>query len=420
MSPGGRPLLFRGVDRAAFAVALVARLRDAGVRVSGSGLAALVRALEVLTLSTRPELYWAARLTLVNRADDLPAFDSVFAGVFGCATVPLGAQMPQQLPQPGPVSGMAGADGAVIEAGATLPWITRGATVTAVGDTDSDSTTPEVLPSRLVARADEPFDRFDPEDLRLLGSWLEAATAHWPSRSSLRREVNRHGKRIDLRRTIKASRDTGWEVMTLARTRPRRRPRRVVLICDVSRSMQPYVTIYLHLMRAVALRRAGMRPEVFAFSTSLTRLTAVLSHRSPEVALQRANAKVADRYGGTRLGHSISALLVPPHGSALRDAVVVIASDGWDSEPPEVLDRALARLRSRAALLIWLNPRAAQRDFRPLAGSMAVALPYCDLLLPAHSLAGLRELFVVLAAPEAPHLPCLLNAHVRRGRRTEK
>ncbi|MGH3563967.1 MAG: vWA domain-containing protein, partial [Mycobacterium sp.] len=240
--------------------------------------------------------------------------------------------------------------------------------------------------------------QFDPEDLRLLGSWLEAAAARWPHRRSLRRELSHRGKRIDLRRTIKASRTTGWEMVALARTRPRQHPRRVVLVCDVSRSMQPYATIYLHLMRAAALRQAGVRPEVFAFSTSLTRLTAVLSHRSPEVALQRANAKVADRYGGTRLGRSIASLLAPPHGNALRDAVVIIASDGWDSDPPDVLDHALARVRRRAALLIWLNPRAAHRGFRPLAGSMAVALPYCDLFLPAHSLAGLRELFFALAS----------------------
>jgi uncharacterized protein with von Willebrand factor type A (vWA) domain len=161
--------------------------------------------------------------------------------------------------------------------------------------------------------------------------------------------------------------------------------------------MQPYATIYLHLMRATALRRAGIRPEVFAFSTSLTRLTAVLSHRSPEVALARANAKVTDRYGGTHLGRSVAGLLSLPHGNALRGAVVIIASDGWDADPPQVLERALARVRRRAELLVWLNPRASHRDFQPLAGSMAAALPYCDLFLPAHSLREIQQLFTLLA-----------------------
>ena len=150
----------------------------------------------------------------------------------------------------------------------------------------------------------------------------------------MRREPHRHGKRIDLRATMKQSSATGWETMRVARTAPVTHPRRVVLMCDVSRSMQPYATIYLHLMRAAALRQSGIRPEVFAFSTSLTRLTAALSHRSAEVALARANAKVTDRYGGTRVGHCVGELLSAPHGNALRGAVVIIASDGWDSDPP--------------------------------------------------------------------------------------
>lgn len=165
--------------------------------------------------------------------------------------------------------------------------------------------------------------------------------------------------------------------------------------------MQPYATIYLHLMRAAALQRpsgATIRPEVFAFSTALTRLTSVLSHRSAEVALERANAKVGDRYGGTHLGRSVAALLAAPHGSALRGAIVLIASDGWDADPPEVLGHAMARLRRRAHRVVWLNPRAAATDYQPLAGSMAAALPYCDLFLPANTLACVRELLVAIDA----------------------
>ena len=172
--------------------------------------------------------------------------------------------------------------------------------------------------------------------------------------------------------------------------------------------MQPYAAIYLHLMRAAAVRRTTIAPEVFAFSTSLTRLTPVLSHSSAEVALARANVKVVDRYGGTHLGHSVAALLSAPHGNALRGAVVVIASDGWDSDPPEALAHAMARLRRRAALVVWLNPRAATHGFQPLAGSMAAALPYCDVFMPAHSLTGLRALFDVLSSRPAP------TKHVRR------
>ena len=297
------------------------------------------------------------------------------------------------------VPGLSRAQGTTLDGGG-LPWTTRPMSITAADATQDEPgvNVPDVLPSRLVARVDDAFETFDDADLRLIGSWLEQASAHWPRRRSLRREPSRHGTRIDMRHTMRASRTTGWETMRLVRSHRRHRPRRVVLLCDVSRSMQPYATIYLHLMRAAALHRSTVAPEVFAFSTSLTRLTPVLSHRSADVALARANARVVDRYGGTHLGRSVAALLGTPQGSALRGAVVIIASDGWDSDPPEVLDHAMARLRRRAELIAWLNPRAAAEGYLPLAGSMACALPYCDLFLPAHSLTGLQELFDRLAA----------------------
>jgi uncharacterized protein len=395
------PTLLRGVDRAAFAVALVAVLRARGVAVSASGPAGFVAALAQSWPRSRTELYWAARLTLVNRAEDLARFDAAFGAVFGGAA--LGVDPPSRkssltgaaTPAPGsPVAGGPVADGG------GLPWTTRPASVVAAESsysTETEVALPDLLPSRLAARADEAFETFDDGDLRLIGGWLERAVTRWPRRRSLRHEPSRHGRRIDLRQTMRASRGTGFQLAELAHTRRRQRPRRVVLLCDVSRSMQPYVTIYLHLMRAVAMRRSTLRPEVFAFSTSLTRLTPVLAHRSAEVALVRANDRVGDRYGGTHLGRSLAALLGGPHGNALRGGVVVIASDGWDADGPEVTERAMARLRRRADMVIWLNPRAAARDYRPLAGSMAAALPYCDVLLPAHSLTGLRALFDQLA-----------------------
>jgi uncharacterized protein with von Willebrand factor type A (vWA) domain len=395
-------MLLRGADLAAFAAALVARLRGVGVLVSANGPASFVQALRQLVPDTTSALYWAARLTLVNRMEDLLAFDAVFAAVFGAAR-PDGPTGPEPLlPIPGPKTPAAGTvqrAGRPSGAGSQkLPRATRAVTDDG-GAAQASVLVPDLLPSRLAALADEPFDRFDPEDLRLLGSWLEATVARWPRRRTMRFEPSPGGKRIDLRATMNASRATGWEAVILARTRRRRRPRRVVLVCDVSRSMQPYAAVYLHLMRAAALRQAGIRPEVFAFSTSLTRLTSVLSHRSAEVALERANAKVTDRYGGTFIGRSVGALLAPPHGNALRGAVVIIASDGWDADPPDVLAHAMPRLRRRAELLVWLNPRAAQSEFQPLAGSMAAAMPYCDLFLPAHSVTGLRELLFALANP---------------------
>lgn len=403
------PLLLRGIDLAAFAAALAARVRAAGVSVSASGQGGFVQALQQLAPETTSDLYWAARLTLVNRMEDLRAFDAVLQEVFGSvqagdtrspeSVLPIAGSKTPAAPAVGIVQPAVGSSGAGAEN--LVPWAIR-AVPERDAAPDAGVLLPDLLPSRIVALADESFDQFNANDLRVLGSWLEASVPRWPRRRSLRFETSPNGKRIDLRATMNASRRTGWESVNLARTRPRRRPRRVVLVCDVSRSMQPYAAMYLHLMRATVLRQAGIRPEVFAFSTSLTRLTPVLSHRSAEVALQRANEKVTDRYGGTFIGRSIGGLLAPPHGNALRGAVVIIASDGWDSDPPDVLGHAMARLRRRAKLLVWLNPRAAHHEFQPLAGSMAAALPHCDLFLPANSLNGLRELLLALASRELP------------------
>lgn len=390
-------LLLRGVDLAAFAVAMVARLRAGGVQVASSGPADFVAALRCSAPTSRTRLYWTARLTLVDRADDLEPFDRVFAAVFADAVLGLD---PVSL-RPGPAGATvpdAGTPAGGQGRGTGVPWITRPVAVAPPGHGPGPALAlPDPLPSPFAGNADQPFDTFDAEDLRLLAAWLEQAVTSWPQRRSMRARIHSHGRRVDLRETTRRSRATGWEPVAPIRTRSRLRTRPVVLVCDVSRSMAPYATVYLHLLRAAALRRAGVRTEVFACATTLTRLTAVLGHRSPEVALQRANAAVVDRYGGTHLGRSLAALVSGPRGNVLRGAVVVVASDGWDSDPPEVLDRALVRLKRRARALVWLNPRAAQSGFAPLTGAMAAALPHCDLFLPAHSLTGLRELFTALA-----------------------
>ncbi|MGY4101192.1 vWA domain-containing protein [Nocardia sp. R16R-3T] len=397
-----RAALLRGVDLAAFAVAVVARLRRGGVAVAPSGPALYVQALRRMAPRSRTELYWATRLTLVDRMQDLTAFDAVFAAVFADAV--LGVDPPSRTHGPpaehASAPGITGCRGQPRQGG-EVPWATLPSATGADRSTEQDVVLPDVLPSRFAAREQEPFARFDPDDLRTVGAWLEQASAHWPQRSSRRYENHPHGKRIDFRATMRNSRRTGWESAVLVRTRPRGRPRRIVMICDVSRSMQPYSAIYLHLMRAAMQRRSPDRPEVFAFSTALTRLTSVLAHRSPDVAVARANDKVVDRYSGTHIGRCLGRLLATASGNAVRGAVVVIASDGWDSDTPDVLAHAMARIRRRAWRVIWLNPRAGNSRFQPTTGAMAAALPYCDIMMPAHTLAGMYAFMQALASANA-------------------
>ena len=172
------------------------------------------------------------------------------------------------------------------------------------------------------------------------------------------------------------------------------RPRPVVAIVDLSGSMEPFARGYLHVMRALAV--AG-RAEVFAFATRLTRLTASLRHHSTLDAIERASDAVGDRFGGTRLASSLGELLHDPAWNAhLRGGVVLIVSDGADTDDPADLARRLARLSRLAHRLVWVNPRLAADGYRPLVGGMAAALPFCDALLPGDSLRAIDEVVAAI------------------------
>ena len=384
-------MLLRGVDRAAFAVSLSVRLQRAGIPVGFTGMGALVRAMDIVPPDSRPSLYWSTRICLVQRQSDLAPFDAVFAAVFDefRGTVDPHARR-QPLPSMGSEDRLASISGepSIEEEGNGLPWATL-PSMTATPETETSAlAVPERLPSRLEGLAETPFDELDAAQLALLSGWLESALADWPTRRTRRESAHRAGRRAALRPTLARARRTGWEPIELVRTRPVRKHRRVVMLCDVSQSMQSYAAAYLHLMRAVALTTDA---EVFAFATTLTRLTSVLAYKSPVLAMQQATEKVSDRFGGTRIASNIRALLASRHGGATRGAIVIIASDGWDSDPPDELAKVMARLHRRAYQVLWLNPRAAAPDFAPLVAGFAAALPYCDYVLPAHNIRALGD-----------------------------
>lgn len=390
--------LLRGVDRAAFAVAFALRLREHGISVGFSGIEIFTRALGVAGLGSLSDLYWVARISLIRRERDLANFDRVFAAVFDDVvlrldpnarrgTAPISEAGWAELPS-------ADAAGLDQEDGGGLPWATLPRVVASDESTgDTEIGVPQRLPSRLEGLADTPFDQLNPAELALLGAWFETALASWPTRRTRRTRSHPAGRTIALRPTLARARETGWEPIELVRTRPVRRRRRVVMLCDVSQSMQPYATAYLHLMRAAA---TSAEAEVFAFATSLTRLTAVLNHHSDAEAIDLASREVTDRFGGTRIATNVRALLRSRHGGATRGAIVLIASDGWDGDDPDELAAGMARLRRRAHRVIWMNPRAAAPGYAPLVGAMAAALPYCDELLPAHTLRAMNDVLTAV------------------------
>ncbi|HET9841810.1 MAG TPA: VWA domain-containing protein [Nocardioides sp.] len=393
--------LLAGVDRATFATALGDRLRRAGVPVTVRSMTTFVDGLASRFPVTRDELYWAARLTLVARHDELADFDRVFDAAFREAVLPLDPNARRQSPEVPPSADEALASVALPAAGdetsSGLPWHTLPRTDTSEPDEPVGRPLPDPLPSAVARVADTPLDELDPLELALLERWLAASADRWPTRRSRRTRVHVSGRRLALRETMAASRRTGWEPVELRYRRQVRRPLTVTLLVDVSQSMQAWSSAYLHLMRAFARTR---RAETFAFSTSLTRLTPALSHRSAAVAVAQASAEVVDRYGGTHLASSLAELLASRHGSAVRGGVLVIASDGWDADPPELMAATMAKAARRARRVVWLNPRASAEGFEPLVGSMAAALPYCDAFLPADRLRALPAVLDAIAGAD--------------------
>jgi uncharacterized protein with von Willebrand factor type A (vWA) domain len=385
------------VDRASFATALAVRLRQHGVPVGLTGIEDFARALAAAPPDSMSGLYWVARIALVRRHCELAAFDTVFRAVFADAATAAGsstAQKPGQTPMRD--EALVSVRKAVAGPAQTesLPWATLPPVVSSAEDSDSDAGVPERLPSELNRLTDLPFEELNEREMELLGRWLEAELRTWPTRRSRRRAPGPAGRHISLRPTIARSRRTGWDPVELVRVHPVRKPRTVVMLCDVSQSMQPQIAAYFHLMRALTMVAGG---EAFAFATTLTRLTTVLRTRSTTVAIERASERVTDRFGGTRIAASVNALLASHHGNAVRGGIVVIGSDGWDSEPPQQLAIAMARLSRRAYKVIWINPRAGAPGFEPLVGTMAAALPFCDKLLPADDFRSLAAVIAELS-----------------------
>jgi uncharacterized protein with von Willebrand factor type A (vWA) domain len=227
-----------------------------------------------------------------------------------------------------------------------------------------------------------------------------------PTRRTRRAHRDLHGERLDLRRTLRSSLRTGGDPIRLARRRRRVLRRRLVLLCDISGSMEPYARAYLQFLTSAAGGVAGgpsaSRPEAFAFATRLTRLTRALRSRNPERAIQRAATAAPDWASGTRIGAALKTFndRYGRRGMA-RGAVVVILSDGWEREEPELVGREMERLARLAYRIVWVNPRAAARDFAPQAGGMAAALPHVDALVSGHSLAALGEVIDAIGADRA-------------------
>jgi uncharacterized protein with von Willebrand factor type A (vWA) domain len=230
------------------------------------------------------------------------------------------------------------------------------------------------------------FAQMTEEELAAVAALMRRLRLTRPLRRTRRREPARSGT-PDLRRTLRRSFRTGGEPIERAWRQRRRKPRRLVLLLDVSGSMADYSRALL--LFAHAALQTDPRCEAFCFGTRLTRVTLALRHADPNDALRRASAEVFDWSGGTRIGDAVSGLI---RSRVTRGAVVVICSDGLDVGDPEVLRAAIARLARLSHRIVWLNPLKGDPGYEPLARGMQAALPHVDIFSSGHNLASLEAL----------------------------
>lgn len=379
-------------DLATVAAGFGERLRAAGVPASPERCARFAAAAGLAGAATTRELYWLGRVTLVDDVGQLPAFDVEFDRLFGGLTdvaEQRGDSTVPPLPQdawPGPRV----RPGRRSAPGSDVPMPTGG---TGTGHTEGAG--------RLLMTASVE-ERLRHKDF---AAWTEAELAELrhlavrltaPPRRARRTRRAPRGRRLDLRRTLRRAHRTGGDPVRQVRRRRRTQPRRVVLIADVSGSMEAYSRAYLQLLHG-AVRGTGA--EAFVLATRLTRLTRALRTGTPDQALERAAAEAPDWSGGTRLGATLKTFLDEYGRRGLaRGAVVVVVSDGWERADPALLGEQMARLRRLAHRVVWVNPRSAAEAYEPLVGGMSAALPHVDHLVSGHTPAALDEVAAAIAA----------------------
>jgi hypothetical protein len=353
-------------------------LRVLGLEVHVGRLLDVVEALQYVDLGQRADVYHACRSLLVHRREDLSTFDRAF-DAFWRRDRPLLPQPPESVSDLVEAAGGASSDAA--GAGTSHPQESTAAREgTALVRTWSDA--------ELIAQKD--FGSFTDDDVAAARAAL--ARLEWtPGLRRTRRWVPGRGPGLDLRRAMAQSVRTGGDVLRWPRRRRRTRPRPVVLLCDISGSMERYSRMLLHFAHAFTARERRM--EAFVFSTRLTRVTTELRRRRVEEALAHVASAVPDWSGGTRIGEALRhfhqrwSRRLPRGG-----LVVLLISDGWDRGDPAMLRDQMARLRRRCRRLIWLNPLIGTTDYAPLTRGLQAALPYVDDFLPVRSLANLTDL----------------------------
>ena len=379
-------------------------LHAAGVPVTPERSTRFATAITLAEPTSIGELYWLGRVTMLTGHDQVETYDRVFRNVFQGlidivdnrgesnmaappSSTPTGERRPSQTEPDGPPP--------------VGPHGTGATPNEHLGDGNRDEEDASVLAAmsqeERISKKD--FAACTDEELALIRRLVEQLPLVPPMRVGRRTRRHAAGQRLDVRGTLRRAHRTAGDPVVLVQRKRTERPRRIVLIADVSGSMEPYSRVYLHLMRGAV---QALKAEAFVFATRLTRLTRSLADMHPDLAYRKAILAAPDWSGGTRIGQALTDFLDDYGRRGLaRGAVIVIVSDGWEVEDPTRVGEAMAMLSRLAHRIIWVNPRKASLDYQPLVGGMSAALPYVDTFVSGHSVNALQE--VMAAIRESDH-----------------
>lgn len=363
------------------AVAFARVLRGAALKVPTDSVLAFVEALGTLGVGQRADVYWAGRATLVRHPEDIALYDTAFAAFWdGMQHAPTEGGEPEQI------------DLATDQS----PDDPDDPDEPDRPEDDDDRPTVALRWSTVEVLRHKDFATYTETELRDAQLLMQELRFIGPPRRSFRLRPDRRGRRPDLRATMRASLRAAGEPIDRRWREPGDRLRRLVLLLDISGSMEPYARAMLRFAHAAVSGR--QKVEAFAIGTRLTRMTKELESRDPDTALARAGTRVHDWSGGTRLGECLRAFNDQwgVRGMA-RGAIVVILSDGWDRGDPDLLAEQMRRLRRVCHQVVWVNPLKVTPGYAPLARGMAAALPFVDDFVEGHSLAAMQELARVIA-----------------------
>lgn len=353
-------------------------LREHGVAVTPSEVVAAVAAFQIIDHADREEVFLSLRTVFTSRVEDFPIFEELFEKYWN--------RPPEKYVE------REGLSKVTLKVRPGSPRRGLEYFLENWRASRSEDNEPVKVPgaSDNETRADKDLSSFGKDELDEVARLARRIVKRLARNPSRRWRPVRRGRRINLRRSFRQSLKTGGEIVELSFRKRRPKRTKLVVICDVSGSMDIYSRLLLQFI--YGLQNSFARVESFVFATSLSRITGFLKNKTYERALERLSSKVHGWSGGTRIGESLSAFNAEWLRRIDKRTVVIILSDGWDTGEPEQLAEALSQLQKRCGRLIWLNPLLGTSTYAPETRGMQAALPFIDVFKPAHDLASLRDL----------------------------